>query len=243
MSAESLNCPMCGAAASTDSTRCDHCGARLATVACPSCFGMMFVGAKFCSHCGARADRVEAATDTPKPCPRCRDKMESVVVGNVNLLECPRCEGIWADALSMQQICADREKQSAVLGMPTALTSDGSNEAVETVRYIPCPMCSKLMNRVNFAHCSHVVVDVCHEHGTWFDKDELRRIVEFIRTGGMEKSRAIEMEELDRRRSEARMSPGTGAWDLGPMPSARPRYDLWDLGISAAATVLKGLIR
>jgi len=47
MCAETLNCPMCGAAAPSDATSCEHCGARLATGACPSCFGMMFVGEKF----------------------------------------------------------------------------------------------------------------------------------------------------------------------------------------------------
>src|SRR5881628_74928 len=61
MEAATLNCPMCGAAASSEATRCEHCGARLATVACPSCFGMIFVGSKFCPHCGAAAQRVEGA--------------------------------------------------------------------------------------------------------------------------------------------------------------------------------------
>jgi hypothetical protein len=32
------------------------------------------------------------------------------------------------------------------------------------------------MNRVNFAEYSGVVVDVCREHGTWFDADERQRI-------------------------------------------------------------------
>ena len=60
MEAQTLNCPMCGAAASSEATQCEHCGARLATVACPSCFGMIFQGAKFCSHCGAKVDRADA---------------------------------------------------------------------------------------------------------------------------------------------------------------------------------------
>src|SRR5437879_9204360 len=185
MSAETLKCPMCGASASTDCTRCEHCGARLATVACPSCFGMMFVGAKFCSHCGARADRAEVPADATQLCPRCRVSMESVVIGGSNLRECPRCEGIWADAVALEQICADREKQAAVLGMATPLPPPASGD-LEQIRYLPCPICRKLMNRVNFARCSQVVVDVCKAHGTWFDKDELRRIVEFIRGGGLE---------------------------------------------------------
>src|ERR1700690_3302029 len=117
MEAETMNCPMCGAPAATDATLCEHCGARLATVACPSCFGIIFQGAKFCSHCGAKADRVETADAAAELCPRCKINMEAVVIGKTNLRECSRCEGIWADATSLQQICADREKQAAVLGM------------------------------------------------------------------------------------------------------------------------------
>ena len=35
------------------------------------------------------------------------------------------------------------------------------------------------MNRVNLARCSGVIVDICRAHGTWFDREELSRIVEF----------------------------------------------------------------
>ncbi|MGH9743717.1 MAG: hypothetical protein ACRD51_15340, partial [Candidatus Acidiferrum sp.] len=66
-----------------------------------------------------------------------------------------------------------------------------------------------LMNRVNFAHCSHVIVDVCKAHGTWFDKDELRRTVEFIRAGGLEKARDQQLQQIkdeQRRLDFARLS-------------------------------------
>jgi len=56
------------------------------------------------------------------------------------------------------------------------------------------------MNRINFARCSGVIVDVCKGHGTWFDRDELSRIVEFIRSGGLEASRAREKSELEEER-------------------------------------------
>src|SRR6266700_1483873 len=82
MQAETLNCPMCGAPQSTDATNCDHCGARLATVACPSCFGLVFQGAKFCSHCGAKVERTEVEPATREMCPRCRVELTSVVIGN-----------------------------------------------------------------------------------------------------------------------------------------------------------------
>src|SRR5262249_43336933 len=146
--AETMNCPMCGAAAATDATHCEHCGARLATVACPSCFGMIFAGAKFCSHCGAEVARAELDEKTKELCPRCRVSMEAVLIGKTHLHECPQCEGIWADTSSLQQICSDREEQAAVLGTAAPLQAAAGFE--DTVRYIPCPVCGKLMNRVNF---------------------------------------------------------------------------------------------
>jgi Zn-finger nucleic acid-binding protein len=131
--------------------------------------------------------------------------MEAVLIGKTQLEECPKCEGIWADADSVRQICADQEQQAAVLGMPTSQTAQ-SVGIEEHIHYIPCPVCKELMNRVNFAHCSNVIVNVCGRHGTWFDKDELRRIVEFIRAGGIEKERAREVEELEEHRRQAQAS-------------------------------------
>src|SRR5215470_7660868 len=238
MPAETLNCPMCGAPASSESTSCDHCGARLATVACPSCFGMMFVGSKFCSHCGAKADRKDVASGVGGSCPRCHTPMETIVIGKTNLRECPRCEGIWADVEALDQICADRENQAAVLGTAQHLPEPES-ELEEKVRYLPCPVCDKLMNRVNFAKCSHVVVDVCKGHGTWFDKDELRRIVEFIRAGGLDAARDREKAELEEQERQARAA----TLARGSQTISEPSYDDWGFGISIAGSILKKILQ
>jgi Zn-finger nucleic acid-binding protein len=239
--AGTLDCPMCGAPASPDATRCEHCGARLATVACPSCFGLIFQGAKFCSHCGAKVERVEVATATPRRCPRCREPMGAITVGNTNLLECGKCEGVWADTASLEQICSDREKQSAVLGIPTPVQAPDEH-AIEEVRYLPCPVCNTLMNRVNFAHCSHIIVDVCVKDGTWFDTDELRKVVEFIRAGGLEKARAREIEDLEQRRSQLRAEQ-MGRVGIQDLPINPVRYDGYDLAISAVSSVIGSLFR
>jgi Zn-finger nucleic acid-binding protein len=164
---------------------------------------MMFVGAKFCSHCGASAARTEVASADKQLCPRCQVDMQAVTIGSSSLRECSQCQGVWADVSTFQQICADQEKQAAVLGMPAPPSETVGVE--KNIRYVPCPMCHKLMNRVNFAHSSNVVVDVCKAHGTWFDKDELRRTVEFIRAGGLEKARNHQLAamEEERKRLEA----------------------------------------
>lgn len=230
---ETMNCPSCGAPVAADATSCSHCGSRLAVVACPSCFGMVFAGAKFCSHCGAAIAREEVAVANAR-CPRCRVGMQSVLIGKTNLLECPSCEGIWANTESLQKICADREQQAAVLGTASALP-EGTNNIEQHIRYIPCPVCSKLMNRVMFARCSGVVVDVCKAHGTWFDKDELHRIVKFILAGGLDAARADEMEQLEQKRRELKAVEMARMSD--PM-ERRAYYDRAHNGIADAAANL-----
>lgn len=212
MQAETLNCPMCGAAAATESSHCQYCNARLATVACPSCFGMMFLGSRHCPRCGAQGERTESSANERKDCPRCRVSMKQVSVGVAALRECERCGGLWVDRAAFEQICADREQQAAVLGAPLAKL-DGAKDAKEAskVRYVPCPECGQLMNRTNFARCSGVVIDICKQHGTWFDCDELQRIIEFIRAGGLSASRAREIEQLAEERRRLQQEQTTAA--------------------------------
>lgn len=198
---------------------------------------MMFLGAKFCSHCGAKADRKAAADEVIAACPRCRGNTQAIVLCQTELRECPRCEGIWADAEALQAICADRERQAAVLGIAVAVSSVESR-SVEKVSYLPCPVCRQLMHRVNFARCSNVIVDVCKPHGTWFDKDELRHIVEFIQTGGFDTARAHEIAELERKRREFGAVRTAAAREKGlayQSPPYGPRQDALSL---AAAAVL-----
>jgi Zn-finger nucleic acid-binding protein len=124
--------------------------------------------------------------------------MKTVTVGSSTFRECPHCAGLWLDPETLRRICIEQEKQVAVLGV-SPLAGEAPNHSIP-IRYIPCPVCQKLMNRVNFAHASNVIVDVCKLHGTWFDKDELRRTIEFIRAGGLEKARARQLAKIEEER-------------------------------------------
>jgi Zn-finger nucleic acid-binding protein len=203
MQAETLNCPNCGAASSTEAPACQFCGSRLATVACPSCFAMMFLGSKHCQRCGAAAAVPEIQEAKDRKCPRCRSEMVLATIGAATVFECERCLGLWLDVPSFEKICADREQQSAVLGTASHAGTGAAHETSK-VNYVPCPECSQLMNRINFARCSGVIVDFCKQHGTWFDRDELSRIVEFIHGGGLNASRAKEKIEIAELRERLR---------------------------------------
>src|SRR6266545_806899 len=194
MTAETLHCPTCGAAISSDSQQCRYCGSRLATVACPSCFGMAFVGSKFCAHCGAELEWPDEGVRVLMRCPTCKVPMNEVNVAHIKLRECGTCCGIWVDIKSFEKICSERENQAAVLGVPNLVPPTG---APNRRAYLPCPQCNQLMNRMQFSRRSGVVLDLCRRHGVWFDRDELRHIVEFIRDGGLDRARQIEKEEIE----------------------------------------------
>lgn len=241
MQAETLHCPNCGAASATDAHLCQFCGSRLATVACPSCFAMMFLGSKHCPRCGAAVAVPENKGTENRKCPRCRGEMSFLTIGATAVRECEQCLGLWLDVAAFEKICADREQQSAVLGTASPAPTHAVRETSK-INYIPCPECSQLMNRINFARCSGVIVDVCKGHGTWFDRDELSRIVEFIREGGLEASRARDKAELheERQRLEQERLAATmhGSAGLGVADDVDHRLT----GIASARGLLKFLL-
>lgn len=242
MQAETLNCPNCGAAISSDSPRCQYCESKLATIACPSCFAMMFIGSRHCPHCGAAAAQATAAELSVLKCPRCRTDMSPITLGTMAMRECEQCLGLWVEVAAFEKICGDREQQSAVLGTASRAPAHPLPSAdMEKIRYAPCPQCSQLMNRINFARCSGVIVDVCKGHGTWFDRDELSNIVQFIRGGGLEVSRHKEKAEIEFERQQLRaeqLAAVKRSASFGTYSADDERLG----GLSAASGLLKFLI-
>lgn len=194
MDAGSLNCPHCGAAVPADSTECAFCHARLATVGCPKCYAVVFVGSKHCPRCGTDVGQPTDRDAVALTCPRKCGAMRPVRFGGADMYVCDVCNGLWVDTETVQRLVAERLKPSPMMATGIA-TPPPARVKLEAVRYAPCPICERLMNRVNFAHASGVIVDVCTDHGTWFDADELRRVLEFIGAGGLEAARARELRQ------------------------------------------------
>jgi Zn-finger nucleic acid-binding protein len=188
---------------------------------------MVYEGSRFCPHCGAVLSRAITETVTDLLCPKCEVGMSGLRLAATDLYECGQCHGLWVDSETLQQIASDREQQSLILGTATIASSPGQRNLETKYRYVPCPLCRELMHRVNFAGSSGVVVDVCKQHGTWFDRDELQSIIEFIRAGGMERAREKQKAELEQERrrleqlrNELARSPDGGDFSYGTHPSA-----------------------
>jgi Zn-finger nucleic acid-binding protein len=201
MQIESLNCPNCGAGVMSDAVRCIFCHTRLKTMACPECLGLMFQGSKHCPKCGAEAVAAQAVSEEKLgDCPRCKVRLSALQITDINLRECERCDGLWSDAVTFENICADRESHAAVMQWSQAKHADTQQKI--PIQYVPCPDCKQLMNRNNFAKSSGVIIDICKQHGVWFDADELPRVIEFIHAGGLDHARQKEKMQLDEDRRD-----------------------------------------
>lgn len=151
--------------------------------------------------------------------------MRAILVGDVPLDECPACLGTWLSILAFEQLCAEAERQAAVLvALPPA-----APVALDPVRYRPCPECAKVMNRVNFAKSSGIVLDVCRQHGTWLDAHELRRLLEFLRSGGMARARQREVMAATEELRLLRLRQELARQDARRHGGLRPAHDRDDL--------------
>jgi Zn-finger nucleic acid-binding protein len=211
MRIEALNCPNCGAAVADDSAACAHCKSRLKTMSCSHCFETIFEGSNFCPLCGASAVAPIGVNDrVTGDCPRCRRRLNAIEIEGVFLDECERCFGAWSDLDTFERICSERERQAAIL---KRFGDKAESDRTVEIRYVPCPVCGQLMNRSNFARVSGVVIDTCKPHGVWFDEQELPRIIEFIKKGGLDIAREKEKAQIAEERSRLKQEKFTAAVD------------------------------
>ncbi|HMS02642.1 MAG TPA: zinc ribbon domain-containing protein [Gemmatimonadaceae bacterium] len=216
LNASHVRCPGCGAPAGDPlRTTCDYCRAALGAQACPTCHTRMAPGVAYCPWCGTHA--ITPLRDaTPLRCP-CGDGTLDVRLlpttvgasaGEVRLAECGTCHGVWVSRETIERLVTSHADDTLLLALAPGVAATQAPRArsvgVEPVRYRRCPTCDAVMNRVNYARISGIIVDVCREHGTWFDVHELPALLEFVRRGGLDAARAKETEALieERRRLE-----------------------------------------
>lgn len=108
-------------------------------------------------------------------CPRCRKRLFTAKVKDVELSACGGCGGIWIENASARRVLADPEPIFAEMA-----TRAGNNaQAREThAEDRVCPECPAVLDKTR-AH--GLELDVCEEHGTWFDAFELAMLVRLLR--------------------------------------------------------------
>lgn len=174
---------------------CVNCGAPLR--------GTLLV----CEYCQTRQDvdlkvvhRFTVETPTsPRICPRCHKPLQTVdlhLEGRFMIERCPTCLGLFFDPGELDALLDKAVANVHAVDSQRLSEVQGARRRHEfPVRYIDCPVCRRLMNRVNFGPRSGVIADVCREHGMWLDGGELRQILEWTKAGGKIMRREAELEK------------------------------------------------
>ena len=115
-------------------------------------------------------------------CPVCDTEMAVLELHGVEIDYCFSCGGIWLDSGELEELIGDEKKSDEIIHLFKDVTSTNKEKKR------PCPICGKAMKKVEVQLENPVIIDKCpKEHGIWFDKDELLKIVNSINADGNDK--------------------------------------------------------
>ncbi len=104
--------------------------------------------------------------------------------------------------------------------------------------YRKCPECAAVMQRKNFGGVSGIILDVCAQHGTYFDHEELPGVLAFVKSGGLALAQRRDREERARNAKRPRFTPyGQPGTDLGILDPYDHRHDATTEFVAWAADV------
>jgi Zn-finger nucleic acid-binding protein len=165
---------------------CRQCGAEIAlsrerTVVCP--------------YCSTPNDPLPRQVEVPVPvqvvhnvvqvvgddpaarelrCPHCKKRLVGVSVKDVALHGCGACGGIWIENASAMRVL---QHPDAIFG---ELASRAGRNARRGPPRAPNPTCAECPAVLDPVFSHGVELDVCGDHGTWFDAFELVRLIEVL---------------------------------------------------------------
>ena len=222
------NCSNCSAPLPLNSIQCEFCGSRN---------DIDLKGVHYYTTHESESDRI---------CPRCNIRLETIdlkMEGKFLIERCEQCLGLFFDPGELEAVL-----NATVTNVFTINRGelDSINAAMRSndygVTYIKCPVCSKIMNRVNFGAKSGVIVDRCKDHGVWLDGGELRHLFEWMKAGGklldQERREQLKKTEAEKEQENRHAQPAGGYADYrtfdtygGTLRNDDP--DLFDMVLSA----------
>lgn len=99
---------------------------------------------------------------------------------NGTVHECPDCHGVWVDRELIERL-GERVESGPPPPSAVDLPAEVRGMDPQPPRWFrPCAVCGALMD---WRACGGVAVDVCSEHGVWFDNGELEPFVAWVQLG------------------------------------------------------------
>ncbi len=106
-------------------------------------------------------------------CPRCAVPLTAQQADRFLMHCCFQCGGLFLDGTTSKRV-VDALDPKAIEASDHASRHARTNVATDAIA--PCPVCAKALDRMPIPAAS-VTVDVCRDHGVWFDRDELHKVV------------------------------------------------------------------
>jgi Zn-finger nucleic acid-binding protein len=153
--------------------------------------------------------RVYAARSVER-CPRCtaqaggagyRDAaatMSGYDLDDVRLQLCARCGGVWLDNASGKALMSQPRAEALQLAERAAA---GATARGERRGDLGCPACEATMKERTLPR-AQVVVDLCLEHGTWFDGGELPKWLRAVQASKERHEKMLQQEQALEREAE-----------------------------------------
>jgi len=114
-------------------------------------------------------------------CPRCDHVLVGMMVFGAKLNRCDTCDGLWVPAAFVEALSTKPEVRARLQPLAERAAAQAPRaEATGLLAPAYCAVCREPMQRFAVATL-HVTIDACRQHGTWFDKDELGRVVAFMK--------------------------------------------------------------
>ncbi len=163
---------------------------------CKNCSAPLPANINRCHYCGVRNDvdlhgKHEysiTAQQSDRICPQCDTGLQTIrldLKAPFYIERCRSCYGLFFDPGEIETLL--ESSVSNVFDINVEHIDNINNDRYQKskkIKYVECPVCRILMNRVNYKHRSGVVIDQCSKHGIWLDNGEITHLMEWKKAGG-----------------------------------------------------------
>jgi Zn-finger nucleic acid-binding protein len=161
-------------------------------------------------------------------CPECNIAMQTIALNldpPLHIERCEQCFGLFFDPGEVETLL--EKSVSPVFSINRELIgniNDDRYQKNKPIKYMECPVCRNMMNRVAFGHRSGVVIDQCRDHGVWLDGGEISHLLEWKKAGGQ---MLHEQKQAEKRKNQERQRR-SAATNRAEIDRGMDRYIRWD---------------
>ncbi len=117
-------------------------------------------------------------------CPKDKNLLiNRIYEAEIEIDECPECQGIWLDAGELEKIqeTIENDYSDELKRIPDDISGAFRMAQTQQEGIRECPKCSKPLNKKEYGYCSQIAIDVCAScQGVWLDKKEIKELEIFF---------------------------------------------------------------